>query len=57
MAIVDILVSFGWTYVSVLYSEGSYGTEGFRAIHENLESRGYCLAVTHMLKKSFRLED
>lgn len=53
----DILETFGWSYVSLLYSEGSYGTEGFRAIQNNMESRGFCLAVTVMIKRSFKSED
>ena len=57
MAIVDILESFGWSYVSLLYSEGSYGTEGFRAIQNNMDSRGFCLAITVMIKRSFNSED
>ena len=53
----DILESFGWSYVSLLYSEGSYGTEGFRAIQNNMDSRGFCLAITVMIKRSFNSED
>ena len=53
----DILEIFGWSYVSLLYSEGSYGTEGFRAIQNNMESRGLCLAVTVKLRKVFKPED
>ncbi|KAK7111329.1 hypothetical protein V1264_010983 [Littorina saxatilis] len=53
-AIVDILLAFNWTYVSILYADGSYGTEGFRAIQDHLERNGYCVAITHMLKNTFQ---
>ena len=53
----DILESFGWSYVSLLYSEGSYGTEGFRAIKNSMESRGLCLAVTVKLRKVFKVKN
>ena len=46
-------MTFGWTYVSFVYTEGSYGTEGFRAIQGHLESYGFCLAVTVMLRRNF----
>ena len=52
MAIVDILRHFGWKYVSIVYTEDSYGIEGFKAIRERLENfDGFCLAVTYMLNK------
>ena len=50
-------MSFGWTYVSVLYTEGSYGVAGFRTIKENLQSSGYCLAVTRRMMRSFQPKD
>ena len=53
----DILESFGWSYVSLLYSENSYGTDGFRAIKNSMESRGLCLAVTVKLRKVFKVKD
>ena len=52
MVIVDILLHFDWKYVSVVYSEDSYGMGGFKAIREKLENfDGFCLAVTYMLNK------
>jgi hypothetical protein len=44
--------------VSVLYSDGSYGTEGFRAIQDELDAHnGFCTAVTLMLKSTFTDSD
>ncbi|XP_071105255.1 uncharacterized protein [Haliotis cracherodii] len=42
--IVDILKTFGWTYVSIVYAEGSYGSEGYKAVKAQVEEIRYCLA-------------
>ncbi|KAK7502045.1 hypothetical protein BaRGS_00006797 [Batillaria attramentaria] len=55
-AIVDILQRFNWTYVSLLYAEGSYGSEGYKAIKKRMESIGYCLAVVLELGDDFTPE-
>ena len=46
-------MTFGWTYVSILYSEGSYGTEGLWTMRKTLEVYGYCLAVTQIVKRNY----
>ncbi|XP_050390961.1 metabotropic glutamate receptor 3 [Patella vulgata] len=56
-AIVDILNRFQWTYISVVYAEGSYGTMGFQAVKTRVEESGSCLAVTREMRQSFTDED
>ncbi|XP_041364237.1 metabotropic glutamate receptor 3-like [Gigantopelta aegis] len=51
--IVDILEHFHWTYISVIYSEGSYGSEGYKEIKKRVEESGFCLAVQREMKQSF----
>ncbi|KAK6187277.1 hypothetical protein SNE40_005341 [Patella caerulea] len=44
--LVDILTHFNWTYVSVVYQEGSYGAGLYREFKDLAEKRDLCLAVT-----------
>ena len=46
VALVDIIEYFGWTYVSLLYSEGSYGENAAKNIERLTRSRGICLGVS-----------
>lgn len=36
---------FGWSYVSVVYTEGSYGESGFRQLQNLFEKHGICLGA------------
>ena len=50
----DLCVHYGWNYVSILYSEGSYGVNGGRQVkHELYVVTNLFLTVTDnlMLKK------
>ena len=51
--IADLLMHFGWTYVSVIYAEGNYGTEGFRSLEKEIYLRGICFAVTREIRQSY----
>lgn len=55
--IVDILKTFGWTYVSIVYAEGSYGSEGYKAVKAQVEEIRYCLAVIREMRQSFTDND
>ncbi|KAK2146922.1 hypothetical protein LSH36_579g05074 [Paralvinella palmiformis] len=44
-AILDLVQHLGWSYVSVLYSEGTYGENGAKNVERLTRSRGICLAV------------
>lgn len=39
-AIVDILRYFGWSYVSVVYSDDSYGRNGIEELSKEMEKKG-----------------
>ncbi|CAG0893388.1 unnamed protein product [Darwinula stevensoni] len=45
MALVDILLSFNWSYVSTVSSEGSYGEDGIEAFRQAAAERNICIAV------------
>ncbi|KAA0189477.1 hypothetical protein HAZT_HAZT010748, partial [Hyalella azteca] len=44
-ALVDILQVFNWSYVSAIYSEGSYGESGFDEFHKLSQIRNICIAL------------
>ena len=48
-AILDLVSYFNWTYVSLLYSEGSYGENAAKAIMRGAKVLGVCLPVADML--------
>ena len=39
-AIIDLLVYFNWTYVSVLYSDEAYGIAGYEGLKEKAQEKG-----------------
>ena len=41
-AIVALMQHFNWTYGSIVYSEGEYGNEGYKALELEARSRGIC---------------
>ncbi|XP_067668120.1 metabotropic glutamate receptor 4-like [Haliotis asinina] len=45
--IVSLIEKFGWSYVSVVYAEGSYGELGFKNLKQRLEERGMCIGTSH----------
>lgn len=53
VAIVDLIEYFGWTYVSLLYSEGSYGENAAKYIERLTRSREICLAVSKRLSSDY----
>ncbi len=56
-AIVDLLVHYNWTYVSLLYSEGSYGENGAKQILLQAKEKGVCLAVEKKIATDTSAED
>ncbi|XP_025102405.1 metabotropic glutamate receptor-like [Pomacea canaliculata] len=44
-AIFRLMQQFGWSYVSVVYTEGSYGENGFRQLQNLFEKHGICLGA------------
>lgn len=46
IALVDIVKTFNWSYVSTVHSEGSYGEYGIEAFHREAQDRGVCIATS-----------
>ena len=44
-AITNLMVSFNWTYVSLLASDNTYGRTGAQVLIENFQKRGICISV------------
>ncbi len=51
-AILDFVYSFNWTYVSLVFSQESYGENGARNIEKGVKKRGMCLAVAKAIDPS-----
>lgn len=49
-ALVDIAKYMNWTYVSVVYSDDTYGTLGFQAVKEEASKAGICIAVAEKIE-------
>jgi len=47
----DILLYFNWTYVSVVYSEGCYGESAVEQLKVAAESNGICVGLTVALRQ------
>ena len=45
--IIDILVKFNWSFVSVIYTEGPYGTRAFNTLRFRAERINICFAETY----------
>lgn len=45
MALVDVVKSFNWSYVSTVYSEGSYGESGIQHFTSEANNRNVCVAA------------
>lgn len=51
-AIIDLLLHFNFTYVSVIYSEGKYGEEGYKMLDEEASKRDVCFGVVQEIRKN-----
>lgn len=51
-AMADIVRILNWTYVSSVYSEGSYGEYGIEQFHKEAEERNVCIAVAEKIPSS-----
>ncbi|XP_022243237.1 metabotropic glutamate receptor-like isoform X2 [Limulus polyphemus] len=52
VALVDIVQSFNWSYVSLVSSEGQYGDSGMKAFQQEARSRNICIAVNDKVPHS-----
>lgn len=48
-ALVDIVKSLNWSYVSSIYSEGSYGEYGIEQFHKDASERNVCIAIAEKI--------
>lgn len=46
IALVDIVKSLNWSYVSTIYSEGSYGEYGIEVFNKEASERSVCIAIS-----------
>ena len=55
---IEVLVEFGWNYVSVVHTEGDYGSTGYEALlaHAKNDSR-VCLADPLVIQVSSRVSN
>ena len=51
-ALVDIVKSLNWSYVSSIYSEGSYGEYGIEQFNKDASERNVCVAVSEKVPSS-----
>ncbi|XP_069988823.1 metabotropic glutamate receptor isoform X1 [Penaeus vannamei] len=49
MAMMDVMQLFNWSYISTIYSEGSYGEFGIEVIHNLAGARNICIAVSEKI--------
>ncbi|KAL0120863.1 hypothetical protein PUN28_008503 [Cardiocondyla obscurior] len=50
-AMVDIVLTMGWSYVSIIYEESNYGIKAFEELEELLGRYNICIAVKEKLVK------
>ncbi|KAK2193633.1 hypothetical protein NP493_11g14008 [Ridgeia piscesae] len=51
-AIVDLLLHYNWTYVSLINSEGGYGETGAKFVYRLAAERGICVALSHTIYRA-----
>lgn len=52
LALVDLVTSFNWSYVSIVSSEGQYGDSGMKAFIHEARARNICIAVNEKVPNS-----
>ncbi|KZC14082.1 Metabotropic glutamate receptor [Dufourea novaeangliae] len=50
-AMVDIVLTMGWSYVSIIYEESNYGIKAFEELEELLGKYDICIAIKEKLVK------
>ncbi|XP_050390960.1 metabotropic glutamate receptor 4 [Patella vulgata] len=48
--LVDLVTYFNWTYVSIVYEEGSYGAEFNKAFKNLAEKQGICMGISLIVR-------
>ena len=47
-AMINLVVHFGWSYVSLLYFQGPYGENGAKQLEKQAKEKGICIAFKYM---------
>ena len=45
-AMIDLILNFGWDYVSTIYSNGLYGQPGIKEFHDLADTKGVCIDLS-----------
>ncbi|CAL1533000.1 unnamed protein product, partial [Lymnaea stagnalis] len=57
-ALVELISHFQWSYISVLYAEGSFGEIAFQALRSKVSKmKGVCIATSHKIYQKASYED
>ncbi len=56
-AIIDIISTFNWTYITIVYSDGAYGRGGYEELVRLTSERGICIALAHAINNEATLQD
>lgn len=56
-ALVDVLSHYNWTYISVIYTAGSYGSNGLREVSKEARKNGICIAHVEGIDNDFDEDD
>lgn len=51
-ALVDLIVQFGWTYISTISSRNSYGRFGIDELHARAAERGICIDLNEGIEET-----
>ena len=52
-AMVDLLLSFNWTYISTIFSRDTYGEPGINEAHALAEKYGICIDLSEGIDSDF----
>ncbi|XP_068709594.1 extracellular calcium-sensing receptor-like [Montipora foliosa] len=56
-ALADLLLHFGWTYVSIIASDNAYGRAGVDSLRTELKKRGICIALEMIFNPSLSQDE
>ncbi|ESO94405.1 hypothetical protein LOTGIDRAFT_145056 [Lottia gigantea] len=56
-AIVGLIAHYSWSYISIVYTEGSYGELGYKNIKRLTDSRGICIGSANMVSEGSGSKD
>ena len=51
-AMIDLILYFGWDYVSTIYSNGLYGQPGIKEFHDLADTKGVCIDLNRGIDDS-----